>query len=180
MVLLSDSAVQQNIPFHEFGTEVQPINFTYQADEYDYNHRRNAFSQDSIAIASELISDLNKQLNFTYKLKALLGWETAMDTRRALVSVMKQNEDFRTAYDGVEPPGEPLLHPSYVFENHKRVNGMFHVLQLQQTVGSPATQMADVDNWHPKRALPAGEQSAQASTRARSKTLIAKHVSDHP
>jgi len=98
-----------------------------------------------------------------------------MDARRALISVMKQNAAFRTAYEGTtQEGGEGLTHPVYVFEDHKRVNGMFHVLQLEETV--TPTQMLDVDNWHPKRQLFRRDQVVSPSADAGSRNLLAKHT----
>jgi ABC-type branched-subunit amino acid transport system substrate-binding protein len=170
MVILSDSAVERSISEEEdeLGGTLRPINFTYQTDAVDYNQHTNAFSQDSIAIARRLIGDLNERgLSLRYKLKALFGLETGADVRRDLVKVMKLNAQFRTAYEGAQEVGiEGVTHPVYVFEDHKRVNGMFHVWRLDET-GQSGPEMKDVDGWHPKRLIittgTSGQQVAAVS-----------------
>ncbi|HZD32935.1 MAG TPA: ABC transporter substrate-binding protein [Candidatus Angelobacter sp.] len=154
MVILSDSTVQRGITASDLADSIYPINFTYQTDAYDYNHRTNPYSSDSLAIAAEVIGDLNRRgLSLKYRLKSLLGLETATDARRELVRVIKENAIFRTSYEGSPQKGvETVLHPVYTFEGYKRTNGIYHVWELARTTSEEKNEeMKDVDNWHPKR-----------------------------
>ena len=166
MVVLSDSTVQPGMSAKDLESKIHPIHITYQTDAYDYNHHTNVFSLDSIAIASQLIGDLNKRgLGLTYRLKALFGLQTAADARKALVNVMKENAAFRTSYEGAPEQGiEGLSHPLYDFENHKRVNGIFHVWELRDPVFSKSSEMEDVDNWHPKRRVVTSGQAPNVTS----------------
>ena len=53
---------------------------------------------------------------------------------------------------------------TYVFDNGKRVDGMFHVWQLNTNADKPGSEMEDIDNWHPpKQAV--GDRRAPALAR---------------
>jgi hypothetical protein len=122
-----------------------PVNFTYQSDADDYNKHSNAYAQDAFAIAQQLIKDLNDRGgDIRFQIKSLLHLYNVKDYRRNLVSTMKRNAIYRTAYDSGSS-GRP-----YVFEGHKQYGGMFHVWRLTPS-GLPGSEMEDIDNWHPPR-----------------------------
>jgi len=134
------ASMKERLPGPKF-----PVNFTYQSDADDYNKHSNAYAQDAFAIAQQLIDDLNDRGgDLRFRLKSMLHLYSVDDYRRNLVSTMKWNAVYRTAYNSGSS-GRP-----YVFDGHKQQGGMFHVWRLTPSA-EPGSEMEDIDNWHPPR-----------------------------
>jgi hypothetical protein len=84
MVILDDSVVEQRLSGAEF--ELSPIHITDQADAADYNRGISVYGLDAIAIASQLIDDLNRRgFDWKFRVKKLFHQLTVEDARRNLV-----------------------------------------------------------------------------------------------
>jgi len=150
LVVLSDSTLESRLSDNAL-KDFTRVRFTYQTDAADYNDHTNVYGLDAHWIAKQLIGDLNKRGgDFRFWLKSLLHFHAVKDARRSLVHVMQENSISRTWYRGAPYQAEPGT--TYVFNQHRRVDAIFHVWQLKQSAVKPGSQMVDIDNWHPPRA----------------------------
>jgi hypothetical protein len=143
-VILSDSVIEargSDDKLANFGA----VRFTYQTDAADYNRHTNVYGGDAVAIARQLIDDLNKRGgDLWYRVQSRIHIETAEDARRNLVRIMAENFASRTWY-------RCGSNTACVFDEnmpHHRVNGIFHVWKLK---GSSGGEMLNVDGWHPPK-----------------------------
>jgi len=153
MVILSDSTLESRLSDNALN-EFTPARFTYQTDASDYNNHTNVYGVDAYWIARQLIGDLNKRGgDWRYWTKSLLHFHSVKDARRNLVRIMQENSISRTWYRGspYQGQGGGEMGMTYVFDNGKRVDGMFHVWQLNTNAGKPGSEMEDIDNWHPPK-----------------------------
>jgi hypothetical protein len=143
MVILDDSVVEQRLSGTKF--ELSPVHITDQADAEDYNSGLSVYGLDAIAIAGQLINDLNRRgFDWRFRIKALFHLQSGKDARRNLVSVMQENFIHRSSYFGSDQTGITPESPNvYAFNGYTRVNGMFHVWQRT------GLESEDVDRWHP-------------------------------
>jgi hypothetical protein len=144
-VLLGDSVVEQRLDGTKF--DLTSVNITDQADAEDYKRGLSVYGLDAIAIAAQLINDMNTRgLDFNYRVKALFRQQKAVDVRRNLVRTMQDNIKYRSSYLGAAKTAiSPSSRTVYAFNQHARSNGMFHVWQRTEH------QTADVDRWHPPK-----------------------------
>lgn len=153
MVILSDSTLQSRLSDNALN-DFTPARFTFQTDASDYNNHTNVYGYDAYWIARQLIGDLNKRGgDWRYWLKSLVHFHSVKDARRNLVRIMEENSVSRTWYRGYpsQEPGSREPGMTYVFDNGKRVDGMFHVWQLNTNADKPGSEMEDIDNWHPPK-----------------------------
>jgi hypothetical protein len=145
MVILDDSVVEQRLEGTKF--EVGHVNITDQADAEDYRNGISVYGLDAIAIATQLVNDMNTRgLDFNYRMKAFFRQQTGTDVRRNLVRVMQDNFTYRSSYYGAKKTAiTPNSRTVYAFDRGTRVNGMFHVWERT------GFDSADVDRWHPPR-----------------------------
>jgi hypothetical protein len=145
MVILDDSVVEQRLEGTKFA--VSRVNITDQADAEDYRNGISVYGLDAIAIASQLVNDLNTRgLDLNYRVKAFFRQQTGADVRRNLVRVMQDNFTYRSAYYGARKSATASNSRTvYAFDRYTRVNGMFHVWERT------GLDSADVDRWHPPR-----------------------------
>jgi len=149
MVILSDATLESRLSDNALG-DFNPVSFTYQTDASDYNNHTNVYGRDAYWIARQLIGDLNKRGgDWRYWAKAILHFHSINDARRNLVRIMEENSTSRTWYRGFPDQGDAGT--TYVFSQEKRVDGMFHVWQLDKQAARPGSEMVDVDNWHPPK-----------------------------
>jgi hypothetical protein len=166
MVILSDSTLESRLSDNALN-EFTPARFTYQTDASDYNNHTNVYGKDAYWIARQLIGDLNKRGgDWRYWTKSLLHFHTVNDARRNLVRIMQENSISRTWYRGYpyQEPGGGEVGATYVFDKGKRVDGMFHVWQLNTNADKPGSEMEDIDNWHPPKQA-AGDRRPAALAR---------------
>jgi hypothetical protein len=157
LVILSDSTLASRLSDNAL-KDFTLVRFTYQTDAVDYNDHTNIYGRDAYAIAQQLIGDLDKRGgDFRFWLKSLLHLHSVKDARRNLVHIMEENSTSRTWYRGARYKDEPGT--AYVFNQEKRVDGIFHAWQLKEDV-TPGSQMVDIDNWHPPRASSASRQKS--------------------
>ncbi|HEX8817022.1 MAG TPA: ABC transporter substrate-binding protein [Terriglobales bacterium] len=152
MVILDDSVVDERYPTADF--TVSPINVADQVDALDYTNGKSVYGLDAIAIAAELIDDLNKSKpDWELRLKTFLHLQTTKDVRRNLVRVMQDNFRHRSSYFGVQQTGlEPAPRAVYAFDGYTRANGIFHV--WERVKSGTAYENDDIDRWHPLREVP--------------------------
>lgn len=156
LVILSDSSLASRLSDNAL-SDFTPARFTYQTDAADYNSHTNVYGTDAYWIAKQLIGDLNKRGgDFRYWAKSLVHIHSVNDARRSLVRTMEENSISRTWYRGA-PNERGDLGTAYVFDQHRRVGGIFHVWQLKQLATKPGSQMEDIDNWHPPKAIAAAQ-----------------------
>jgi len=157
MVILDDSVVEDRLEDIKF--DVSGVNITNQTDADDYRSGVSVYGLDAVAIAAQLVKDLNTRgLDFNYRLKAFFRLQDGADVRRNLVRVMQDNLTYRSSYFGATrtaiSPSSPTV---YAFDQYTRSNGMFHVWERT------GFRSDDVDRWHPPRApliaaVPQGEK----------------------
>jgi hypothetical protein len=164
MVILDDSVVEQRLG--ETAFELSPVNITDQADAADYSSGLSVYGLDAIAIAKQLINDLNRRgFDWRFRVKKLFHRQRVEDARRNLVSVMQENFAFRSSYSGSERTAMTLGSPTvYAFDGYMRVNGMFHVWERAKS--DKGYETVDVDRWHPLKSTP--NRSAAGDKNARS------------
>jgi hypothetical protein len=158
MVILDDSVVEQRLEGTKF--EANRVNITDQADAEDYRKGISVYGLDAIAIAAQLVNDLNSRgLDFKYRLKAVFRQQNATDVRRNLVRVMQDNFTYRSSYFGATrtamPPNSRAV---YAFTQYLRSNGMFHVWERT------GFESIDVDRWHPPKAQAAARLRGNESS----------------
>jgi hypothetical protein len=161
MVILSDATLESRLTDNALG-DFTLASFTYQTDAADYNNHTNIYGRDAYWIARQLIGDVNKRGgDWRYWLKSLLHFHSVKDARRNLVRIMEENSASRTWYRGF--PDQREIGTTYVFNQEKRVDGMFHVWQLNKQATKPGSEMLDVDNWHPPK-ISSVHQPARSAT----------------
>jgi hypothetical protein len=153
MVLLSDSSVR---PSGDISDEdlsgFSPVNFTNQIDAGDYNSRTSVFGLDGIAIAARMVTDLRiRGLDRRFRLKSLFGLETAADARRNLLRVMRENAMYHSFYVGASETASAVGPTVYAFAGYQRLGGIFHVWERSKPNPQSASEISDVDGWHPPR-----------------------------
>ncbi len=160
MVIFSDSTVQDKFQTGDLKTFPGTL-FTNQNDAMDYNHGKNVYVDDALAIAGELIDDLqSRREDARLRFMTKVHLQTARDVRTNLVRVMDENSISHSWYKGAAPDSV------YAFSNYQRFGGLFHVWQLKSASVERA-EMNDVDHWHvPKTDIetPAPQQVLAAST----------------
>jgi hypothetical protein len=164
MIILSDSVVQTRTSDVQLSqafrqaaaAAVLPVRFTHQAIASDYNDHVSTYDRDAITIANTLIEDLNERgIDLRMRVKTWFHVHRAIDARRNLIRIMRENAAVRTWYQGDAQHGE---HPvTYIFKGHNQFNGIFHVWRLQD---NDSVNMEDVDHWHPGRGITAAQESA--------------------
>src|SRR5271166_6365273 len=147
MVILDDSVVEDRLLTTEF--KLSKVNITDEADAEDYKKHISVPGLDAIAIAAELVKDLDgrrDKLDLHYRIKALFRQQTGADARRGLVQVMQDNFRYRSAYVGAVETASGMPRAVYAFDDHhKRSNGFFHVWERT------GLATVDVDRWHPPK-----------------------------
>jgi hypothetical protein len=158
MVILSDNALSPQLK--DRAKIDRAVDFTNQTDATDYNNHMSVYALDGIAIAAQLIQDLNSRgFDRTFRLKSSLDRQTVEDVRRNLTRVMLENIGFRSSYRGaVETAASPDLPTVYAFSGNKRAGGMYHVWEWDPK----SRVMADIDHWHPLRLTGTAGDSAVA------------------
>jgi len=141
-VILSDSVVETRGSNARLAA-LTSVRFTYPTDATDYNRHVSAYGKDAVSISKQLMGDLNKRGgDVWFKLRSFIHIETIQGARRNLVRVMMENAETRTWYACESST-------ACVFDQHRRVSGMFHVWQVNER--GEAHEMLDVDGWHPPR-----------------------------
>jgi hypothetical protein len=147
MVILSDSAVSSQLK--DNSKIDRTVDFTDQTDATDYNNHVGVYTLDGIAIAAQLIADLNsRRFDWTFRVKSWFDRQTVEDARRNLARVMTENIRFRSSYRGAaETAPSPDSPTVYAFSGNRRTGGMYHVWEWDPK----SKLMADIDHWHPPR-----------------------------
>lgn len=141
MVIFSDSSVQDGFSLDEL-RKFPGILFTNQVDATDFNDHNSVYAVDALAIAEQLIDDVQERgQDVRLRLKTLFHIAAAQDVRLDLDRVMKQNSISRSWYQGSAPG------TVYAFNKYRRFGGMFHVWQLRN-ISELSAEMEDVDHWH--------------------------------
>jgi hypothetical protein len=169
-VILSDTAVPPTPTSVEYNNVV---NLTDQSDASYYTDasQPNGYGLDAVTVAVDLLKELDER-GFDWKLtlkSTPLNHANAVDVRRNLVRLLREDFKFHSSYRGAEDTG-PIkgLTTAYTFdcplvrrdgrierksdgsvEYCQRYGGIFHVWNW-----NPQKQaMTDVDPWHPPRVL---------------------------
>ena len=150
LVIFSDSVIEtrdSNAKISVFSAPF-PVRFTYAANALEYTSHVNAYGQDAVQIARQLIHDLrDKGGDFGYGIRSITHSESAASARASLLRMIAANSAYRSSYPcDSAPDGSGAC----IFDaEHHRRNGLFHVWRLGDTSrGETPSAMIDIDGWH--------------------------------